>query len=70
MTTMAEGRLMTVPQVAARLGIKESTVLHWLRNGRLKGFRMGGTRAGWRVEESDIDAFIAARRSDQTEHER
>ncbi|HZU75485.1 MAG TPA: helix-turn-helix domain-containing protein [Dehalococcoidia bacterium] len=57
---MAEDRLLRVPQVAERLDLSEATILNWLRAGKLKGFRAGGTRAGWRVREQDLEAFIAA----------
>jgi excisionase family DNA binding protein len=56
-TAMAE-ELLRVPQVAERLGLSPATVLAWLRAGRLKGFRAGGTRAGWRIPASEIERFI------------
>ncbi|HLZ70001.1 MAG TPA: helix-turn-helix domain-containing protein [Dehalococcoidia bacterium] len=61
MPTTGEDQLLRVPQVAQRLGLSTATVLAWLRDGRLKGFRLGGTRAGWRVRAEDLDAFIADR---------
>ena len=59
MVTMADKRLFTVAQVAERLQVSERTVLNWLRAGRLQGYRLGGTKAGWRIEEPDLDQFIA-----------
>lgn len=53
-----EDGLLTIPEVARRLRISEWTVRRWLREGRLKGFRIGGTRAGWRVREEDLEAFL------------
>jgi excisionase family DNA binding protein len=58
-------RLMNVPEVAARLGVKDATVREWLKTGRLKGFRLGGARLGWKVRESDVDAFIRDLDSDE-----
>jgi excisionase family DNA binding protein len=37
------------------------TVLTWLQSGRLKGYRLGGTRAGWRVKPEDLEQFLAER---------
>jgi excisionase family DNA binding protein len=55
---MVDERTFTVPEVAARLRVTEWTVREWLRTGRLRGYRPGGTKAGWRVDESDLAAFI------------
>jgi excisionase family DNA binding protein len=59
---MVEERAYTVEEVAERLRASKTTVLRWLRSGDLRGYRLGGTKLGWRVGESDIAAFIAARR--------
>ncbi len=56
-STMAE-RLLTVAEVAERLNASIFTVREWLKAGRLPGFRMGGTKLGWRVREADLDRFI------------
>lgn len=56
-STMAE-RLLTVAEVSDRLGVSVFTVREWLKAGRLQGFRMGGSKLGWRVRESDLDRFI------------
>jgi excisionase family DNA binding protein len=54
------GQLLTVPEVAQRLRASEWTVREWLRLGRLKGSRPGGTRLGWRIPEPELERFIAA----------
>ena len=54
--------LLTVRDVATRLRISEWTVRQWLRRGRLKGIRPGGTKAGWRISEGELAEFIAAAR--------
>jgi len=61
MVTMVDERLYTVPEVAEQLRISTYSVLNWLRAGQLKGFRAGGTKAGWRIRESDLQRYIAER---------
>jgi excisionase family DNA binding protein len=56
--TMTEERLLTVPEVADRLRLSVFTVRELLKEGRLRGFRLGGTKSGWRVSPEDLDAFI------------
>lgn len=53
-----EDRLLTVPEAAERLRVSEWSIRRWLRSGRLKGVRIGGSRAGWRVRESELEAFL------------
>lgn len=53
-----QDRLLTVAQVAERLQANPETVRRWLRQGRLPGVQLGGDRLGWRVRESDIEAFV------------
>jgi excisionase family DNA binding protein len=55
-----EREFLTVKEIADRMRVTEFTVRNWLRSGRLKGYRPGGTKAGWRVRESDLDRFIEA----------
>lgn len=55
-----ENRLLTVAQVAATLQLDEGTVRRWLRQGRLQGTHLGA-RAGYRVRQADLDAFLDAR---------
>jgi excisionase family DNA binding protein len=56
---MTEERLLTVREVADRLRASTETVRRWLRRGRLRGFRPGGTKLGYRVPESELQRFIA-----------
>ena len=67
MVTMAEQRLWTVDEVADRLRVSKPTVTSWLRTGRLKGYRVGGKKAGWRIEEEDLERFIASLKGEQDE---
>jgi excisionase family DNA binding protein len=48
-------RLLTPEDVADRLQISPKTVRDMLRDGRLKGIKMGKL---WRIREADLDAFI------------
>jgi excisionase family DNA binding protein len=52
---MSEQRLLTVREVAERLRSSPETVRRWLRQGKLRGFRLGGTKLGYRVTESELD---------------
>jgi excisionase family DNA binding protein len=61
MTEPDTDRLLTVEEAAERLRFSTETIRRMLRDGRLRGIRMGSTRAGWRVTESDLAAFIQNR---------
>ena len=54
---MTEQILLTPLDVAKRLQMNERTVTQWLRNGHLRGFKIGKE---WRVSELDLDAFLEA----------
>ena len=58
---MPNGELLTVQQVAERLKMNPETVRRWLRQGKLRGYLLGGDRSGYRVAADDLDAFIRAR---------
>jgi len=47
--------MLTVKQVAERLQIGTITVLRWLRSGKLRGVKPGGTRIGWRVPVEEVE---------------
>jgi excisionase family DNA binding protein len=55
---MAEERLLTVREVAERIRTSPQTVRRWLQQGRLRGFRPGGTKLGYRVREADLQHFL------------
>ena len=57
---MSDERLLTVAEVAARVRVSEATVREWLRRGRLKGSRPGGTKAGWRIPESGVRRLLSS----------
>lgn len=49
-----EERYLKVEEAAKRLSVTEYTVRRWLRDKKIKGSRPGGTKAGWRIAESEI----------------
>jgi excisionase family DNA binding protein len=63
--TMTSEDLLTVEQVARRLSVTPYTVREWLRAGKLKGYKIGPTKAGWRVRGADLDAFVEAGRPEE-----
>lgn len=52
--------LLTVQQVASRLKLNPETVRRWLREGRLRGIRFGGS-GGYRIPQSEVERFLAQR---------
>jgi excisionase family DNA binding protein len=55
------GELLTVQEVAERLKMNPETVRRWLRQGKLRGYLLGGDRSGYRVAQDDLEEFIRAR---------
>ena len=49
-------QLLTTEEAASRLSLHPETVRRLLRDGDLRGVRMG-SRA-WRIEEGELDAYI------------
>jgi excisionase family DNA binding protein len=58
---MAENRLLTVDEVARQLGVHPDTVRNWIKSGELAAIDLGG-RAGYRISEADLSAFLQKRR--------
>ncbi len=54
--------MLTPKQVAERVGVSDSLVYEWCAQGLLKHYRFGGKgrRGCIRIEERDLDAFLAA----------
>ena len=50
-------KLLTVSEVADRLKVERRTVIRWIRENRLRGFKLGQGRF-WRVRERDLKKFI------------
>jgi excisionase family DNA binding protein len=57
---MTEERWLTVEDIVDMLKVHEQTVRRWLRAGQLRGVLLG-RKAGYRVRESDLEAFLEAR---------
>lgn len=55
---MADERLLTVKEVAARLRVDPETVRRMLRDRRLVGTIPVSPRAGWRIPESEVARVI------------
>jgi excisionase family DNA binding protein len=56
---MAAERLLTVAEVAERVRANPQTVRLWLRTGRLKGVRPGGTKLGWRIPQGEVERLLS-----------
>ena len=50
----------TVEQAAAALSLDRDTLRRWLRQGRIGGFKAG---TDWRLQQTDLDAFIERNRN-------
>ncbi len=50
-------RLLKPEEAAEILGVNLGTVRRWLREGKLKGVKVGRL---WRITEEDLKAFIEA----------
>lgn len=51
--------LMNLEQVAKRLGVSGRTVVRFVENGELIGFKVG---KNWKFEEADVEAYIQKKR--------
>jgi excisionase family DNA binding protein len=50
---------MTAQEAASYLRIEKRTILFWTRHGKLKGYRLSGTkRYVWRFLSTDLDAML------------
>jgi len=55
-----EDRLLTLEEVASRLGVSHSTVKRLIKRGHLTGFRVG---RNLRVSTSSLDSYTSTKRS-------
>jgi excisionase family DNA binding protein len=56
--------LLTPDEVAELLKVKRTTIMNWLRDGKLPGIKLGdGKAAEWRVERSDLEAYLQSRKT-------
>ncbi len=57
MTTHRPPHLLSVPDAAALLGIKEDTLRHWLCDRRLRFYKVGGRTL---LKRQDLEAYLDA----------
>jgi excisionase family DNA binding protein len=57
-------RYLSPDDVARRLNVKPLTVRRWLKDGKLRGIKVGRL---WRVRESDLEAFLKGGEREQAE---
>lgn len=62
--------LLTVPQVAERLGVSPALVYQLVTQGRLACYRIGPRRGVIRFEESDVEAYLESCRVEPEERRR
>lgn len=55
---MAVDSLLTPAEISERLKVTERTITGWLRQGRLRGFKIGKE---WRVSERDFVSFLESK---------
>ena len=57
MTAHSPPQLLSVPDAAALLGIKEDTLRHWLCDRRLRFYKVGGRTL---LKRQDLEAYLDA----------
>ena len=45
-------------QAAVMLQVSERAIRAWLRSGKLRGARLGGTRVGWRLPLAEVERLL------------
>lgn len=60
----ADGEILTLDEVAAYLKAGKKTVYRLAQQGRIPGFKLGGT---WRFRRSELDQWIAAQIAEKTQ---
>jgi excisionase family DNA binding protein len=56
--SVTDNEYFTTAEVAATLRVNVQTVRNWIRARELRAFPLGGRRAGYRVSDSDLRAFL------------
>lgn len=51
-------RLFLVVEVAERLRVNPESIRRWIRQKKMRGVLLGGTRSGYRIAESEVERFI------------
>ena len=60
---MADGELLTVPQVAAVFQVTAQTIRNWIDHGTLPAVRIG---RAFRVKRADVDALLERASADSS----
>jgi excisionase family DNA binding protein len=58
---MADEPTLTLKEVAERLRLNIETARRLVASGRIRGYKPGGSKSGWRVRKSELDRFVADR---------
>lgn len=58
--------LVTVQEMADRLGISATTTRAWLRSGKIPCFRSGDERGSYRVPRGTFEAWLAGQAPQET----
>jgi len=58
-------KLYTIEQASEYLIVPKQTVSKWLREGRLKGYKVGGQ---WRISEEALEEFLFSSAEDKDKH--
>jgi putative resolvase len=56
---MSQVKLLSVDEVAERLGVSVYTVRRWIHTGHLRAYKPG---RGYRVREADLEEFLRDKR--------
>lgn len=64
MSLVTEQRMLTLVEIATRLGVSRRTVLRWVQEGALPAYRIGGII---RVRPEDFEAFLERSRTPSPE---
>lgn len=57
-----EPTFFTERSLAAYLAVSDRTIRNWIRRGELTSYKLGASR---RIDPTDVDAFLAARREER-----
>ena len=56
---MSDAAVLTTAEAAARLRVSVYTVIRWIKQGKLRGVLVGGSRrAGWRIPASEVERLL------------
>lgn len=53
--------MLTTSDIAAKIGVTRQTVFNWIKAGKLRALKIGGT---WRVWPEDLEAYLTKHPND------